>query len=81
MAQHPYVVSQPLGLRYGVSKLPFALLIGADGTLAGKGLVNTREHLESLLEAKRRGVATLQDYVRIYEPEALREAPDEAAGR
>jgi hypothetical protein len=28
-----------------------------------KGLVNTREHLESLFEAKERGVASLQEFV------------------
>ena len=59
----PYVVSQELGLRYGVSRLPFAVLIGADGVLLGRGLVNTREHLESLMESWRSGVATLQDFV------------------
>jgi methylamine dehydrogenase accessory protein MauD len=59
----PYVVSQALGIRFAVSKLPFAALIGADGVLGGKGLVNTREHLESLVEAMRTGVASLQDYV------------------
>lgn len=62
--RYPYVVSQELGLRYGVSRLPFAVLIGADGVLLGRGLVNTREHLESLMESWRSGVATLQDFVR-----------------
>jgi hypothetical protein len=28
-----------------------------------KGLVNSREHLESLLEADERGVASIQDYL------------------
>ncbi|MEJ2258374.1 MAG: methylamine dehydrogenase accessory protein MauD [Woeseiaceae bacterium] len=60
---YPYVLSQPLGMAYHVSKLPFALLIGADGSLQSKGLVNTREHLESLIEAMDSGIATLQDYV------------------
>jgi methylamine dehydrogenase accessory protein MauD len=60
---YPYVLSQTLGMNFGVSKLPFAVLIGGDGVLAGKGLVNTREHLESLVEAMDTGVATLQDYV------------------
>ena len=34
------------------------------GVIRSKGLVNTREHLESLLEAEARGVATLQDFLR-----------------
>lgn len=62
---YPYLLSERLGVSYGVSKLPFALLIGANGTLQSKGLVNTREHLESLVEAMDSGIATLQDYVRI----------------
>lgn len=65
LGKHPYLLSERLGVTYGVSKLPFALLIGADGTLQSKGLVNTREHLESLVEAMDSGIATLQDYVRI----------------
>jgi methylamine dehydrogenase accessory protein MauD len=61
--KYPYVLSQKLGMNFEVSKLPFAVLIGADGTLQSKGLVNTREHLESLIEAMDTGIATLQDYV------------------
>lgn len=61
--EYPYVLSQSLGMAYHVSKLPFALLIGADGSLQSKGLVNTREHLESLVEAMDSGIATLQEYV------------------
>jgi hypothetical protein len=50
-------------MTYHVSKLPFALLIGADGSLQSKGLVNTREHLESLVEAMDTGIPTIQAYV------------------
>ncbi len=64
-----YVMSEGLGLAYEVSKLPFALLIGGDGALHSKGLVNTREHLESLVEAMDSGVATLQDYMGSLESE------------
>ena len=63
LGNYPYVLSQALGMSYHVSKLPFALLIDADGTLQSKGLVNTREHLESLVEAMDSGIATLQEYV------------------
>lgn len=59
----PYILSEELGMRYQVSKLPFAVLIGADGILKSKGLVNTREHMESLIEAMDTGVATVQEYV------------------
>jgi methylamine dehydrogenase accessory protein MauD len=58
----PYVLSAPLGMTYQVSRLPFAALIDEAGILRARGLVNSREHLESLFEAKRLGVASLQDY-------------------
>lgn len=67
---YPYVISESLGMTYAVSKLPFAVLIGADGTLQSKGLVNTREHLESLVESMTSGIATIQDYVRLVNDEA-----------
>jgi methylamine dehydrogenase accessory protein MauD len=57
-----YVVSAPLGMTYQVSRLPFAALVDADGKLRARGLVNSREHLESLFEAQRLGVASLQEY-------------------
>jgi methylamine dehydrogenase accessory protein MauD len=58
----PYVVSAPLGMTYQVSRLPFAALLDEAGVLRARGLVNSREHLESLFEAKRLGVASLQDF-------------------
>jgi methylamine dehydrogenase accessory protein MauD len=58
----PYVLSAPLGMTYQVSRLPFAALLDETGVLRARGLVNSREHLESLFEAKRLGVASLQDY-------------------
>lgn len=63
--KYPYVVSQALGMGYAVSKLPFAILIGDDGVLKSKGLVNTREHLESLVESMRSGIRSLQEFVGI----------------
>jgi len=60
---YPYVLSEALGRAYEVSKLPFAVLIGADGILKGKGLVNTREHMESLIESMDSGVVTVQEYI------------------
>ena len=60
---YPYLISQSLGMTYQVSKLPFALLLGSDGTLKSKGLVNTREHMESLIEAMDSGINTVQEFV------------------
>jgi len=67
--KYPYVLSEKLGMSFEVSKLPFAALIGVDGTLQSKGLVNTREHIESLIEAMDTGIATLQDYVGLAQPD------------
>ena len=61
--EYPYVVSEGLGMYYQVSKLPFAILIDHSGVLRSKGLVNTREHLESLIESMDTGLATVQEYV------------------
>jgi methylamine dehydrogenase accessory protein MauD len=58
----PYVLSAPLGMTYQVSRLPFAALLDEAGILRARGLVNSREHLESLFEAKRLGVSSLQEY-------------------
>jgi methylamine dehydrogenase accessory protein MauD len=58
----PYLVSPSLGLSYQVNRLPFAALVDKDGVLRARGLVNSREHLESLFEAQRLGVASLQEY-------------------
>jgi methylamine dehydrogenase accessory protein MauD len=58
----PYLVSAPLGISYQVSRLPFAVLIDQQGVLRARGIINSREHLESLFEAKRLGFASIQDY-------------------
>jgi methylamine dehydrogenase accessory protein MauD len=59
----PYVLSPELGITYRVGKLPYAVLIDEAGVVRAKGLINTREHLESLIEAKELGVASIQDYL------------------
>lgn len=63
MARYPYVVSLELGMRFEVGKLPYAVLIGADGVLRSKGLVNSREHLESLVESMDSGFPSIQEYL------------------
>ena len=62
LREFAYVVSPTLGMNYQVNRLPFAALIDAGGVLRARGLVNSREHLESLFEAQRLGVASLQEY-------------------
>ncbi len=63
LEHYPYVLSTELGLAYQVAKLPYALLIDGDGILRAKGLVNTREHVESLFTAREHGVASIQEYL------------------
>lgn len=58
-----YVLSAEMGLRYGVAQLPFACLIDSDGRIAALGLVNSREHLDSLIEAGERRTPTIQQYL------------------
>jgi methylamine dehydrogenase accessory protein MauD len=59
----PYLLSPTLGVAYQVAKLPWAVLLDAAGVVRAKGLVNTREHVESLFEAHERGVASIQDFL------------------
>ena len=65
----PYVLSRTLGESYGVGKIPYAVLIGEDGRIAALGLVNSREHLESLFEARERKLGSIQEYLQREEPE------------
>ena len=60
----PFVNSSIVGRSFHVDRLPHAVLIGADGNLLSKGLVNSREHLESLVTAHEMGVVSVQDYLK-----------------
>ncbi len=62
LEEFPYVLSEQLGMTYGASKLPYAVLIDSNGVVRANGLVNTREHLESLFEAQALGVANIQEF-------------------
>jgi methylamine dehydrogenase accessory protein MauD len=59
-----YLISPEVGMTYQIGKLPYAVLIDKNGTLKAKGLVNSREHLDSLFEVELLGSATLQQYVK-----------------
>ncbi|NWL77260.1 methylamine dehydrogenase accessory protein MauD [Pseudomonas taiwanensis] len=58
-----YVVGPEVGMTYQIGKLPYAALVDKAGVLRSKGLVNSREHLDSLFEAEHLGSATLQHYL------------------
>lgn len=58
-----YVNSPQVGMAFHVGKLPYAILVDADGVIRAKGLVNSREHLESLAIAQETGYGSIQDYL------------------
>ena len=66
----PYVNSPQVGMTFGVGKLPYAILIDAAGVIRAKGLVNNREHLESLVVAAQSGFGTIQAYLAAQAPGA-----------
>ena len=63
LTDFPYIVSELIGRSYGVGKLPYGIVVDEQGRIASMGLINSREHLDSLFEAKERGVASIQDYL------------------
>jgi methylamine dehydrogenase accessory protein MauD len=65
LGKFPYVLSEQLGRSYGVAKLPYAVLIDEAGKLSSTGLINTREHLESLFVAKESGIGSIQQFLRL----------------
>lgn len=63
LADFPYVLSAELGMTLRVGKLPYAVLVDERGRVRAKGLVNSREQLESLFTAKELDVASVQEYL------------------
>jgi methylamine dehydrogenase accessory protein MauD len=63
LAGLPFVISPAVGMTYGIGKLPYAVLIDAGGVVRSKGLVNSREHLDSLVTAFETGFTSIQAYV------------------
>ena len=67
IAQDRFINGPEIGMAYQVDKLPHAVLIDASGTLVAKGLVNSREHLESLVVAGETGFGSVQAFLRARE--------------
>jgi methylamine dehydrogenase accessory protein MauD len=65
LSSFTYVLSADLGMTFRIGKLPYAVLIGPDGHIDAKGLVNNREQIESLLTAQEMGMGSLQDYLEV----------------
>lgn len=64
LGDFPYVLSPDLGMTYRINRLPFAVLLDRQGVVRGKGLVNSREQLESLMNANDLGHASIQDWIK-----------------
>lgn len=64
LEEFPYVLSTELGLAFKVSRLPYAVLLDETGRVTAKGLINSREQLESLFTAKELGVSSVQEYLK-----------------
>lgn len=63
LSDFPYVLSTDLGMTFKVSRLPYAVLLDGQGVVRAKGLINNREQLDSLFNAKDLGVASIQSYL------------------
>ena len=63
IAAYPFVNGPDVGRAYAVAKLPHSVLLDETGTVLSKGLVNSREHLESLIVAHEMGIRSVQDYI------------------
>ena len=63
LEQCSYLYSEAVGRRYAVGKLPYAVLLDRAGLILSFGIVNNREHLESLFVANDLGAGTVQQYV------------------
>jgi methylamine dehydrogenase accessory protein MauD len=59
----PFVNGSAAGRAFNVDKLPHAVLLDEAGVILSKGLVNSREHLESLVVSHEMGLKSVQDYI------------------
>jgi methylamine dehydrogenase accessory protein MauD len=64
LAHLPLVSSSECAQHFQVFITPYALLLDAKGVILSKGLVNRREHLDSLLNAGDAGHSNLQDLMK-----------------
>jgi methylamine dehydrogenase accessory protein MauD len=71
IAENRFVNGPEIGMTYRIDKLPYAVLLDDLGVIAAKGLVNSREHFESLIIAKETGFASIQSYLKA-QPETVK---------
>ena len=80
LARVQFALAAMVGGIFGVGKLPYGILIDEHGTVRAKGLVNTREHLESLVVADEIGVPSINAYLHLDEETDEAEKARDAAG-
>jgi len=64
VAHFPFFLSRDFAYNNAVFTAPYALMIDREGTLRSKGVVNNKEHLDSLLNALDLGVANREEFFR-----------------
>ena len=63
LAPERFANAPEAGRAFQVAKLPYAVLVNELGVIAAQGLVNSREHLESLVTAHELGLRSVQEYL------------------
>jgi len=63
LESYPYILSSTLGKMLAVDHLPYMVIAKPDGEIAARGLVNSREQIESLITAAQIGFPTIQAYL------------------
>ena len=63
LESYPYVLSSTLGKMLAVDHLPYMVIARPNGQIAARGLVNSREQIESLITAAQIGFPTIQAYL------------------
>ncbi len=76
LAAYPFINGEELGRVFEVDKLPHAVLLDNAGKILAKGLVNSREHFESLIVSHEMGVAHVHDYIAGLKPAAIKTAAE-----
>ncbi len=77
---YPGLSEEALPPRWRLGGAPFGLWVGADGKVKAKGMVDRREHLESLQHAAAIGHATVESYVTAQAEEEEQRRQREASG-
>lgn len=67
-----FVNGPEIGMAFHVAKLPYAVLLDRAGVISAMGLVNSREHLESLVVAEESGYSSIQSYLSANKITSLR---------